>query len=96
MINMCTMIARQVKIEGSGKSPDGWFTLREVNVSYDHPFEAPFEHALNLDFVNESQGPGARVAVELSADSAKILLETIQAVLEAAEAGGHIEKKAGA
>jgi hypothetical protein len=32
----------------------GWFTLGEANVSYDHPFEAPFEHALSLDFVDEA------------------------------------------
>ncbi|PKN94957.1 MAG: hypothetical protein CVU44_03885 [Chloroflexi bacterium HGW-Chloroflexi-6] len=90
---MCTMIAQQVKIDGSGKGSQGWFTLHEANVSYDHPFNAPFEHALNIDFVNESEGPGARVAVELSADAARTLVETILAVLERAEAGGHIEKK---
>lgn len=87
---MCTMIAQQVKIDGSGKGAQGWFTLREANISYDHPFNAPFEHALNIDFVNESDGPGARVAVELSADAARTLVQTILAVLERAEAGGHI------
>jgi hypothetical protein len=87
------MIAQQVKIDGSGKGAQGWFTLREANISYDHPFNAPFEHALNIDFVNESDGPGARVAVELSADAARTLVQTILAVLERAEAGGHIEKK---
>lgn len=93
---MCTMIAQQVKIDGSGKGANGWFTLREADVSYDHPFNAPFEHALNLDFVNESQGPGARVAVELSVEAARSLVETIQAVLDRAEAGGYVEKKASA
>lgn len=89
---MCTMIAQQVKIEGSGKGTSGWFTLREAYVSYDHPFNAPFEHALNIDFVNESQGTGARVAVELSLEAALTLVETIQAVLNRAEAGGYLEK----
>ncbi len=89
---MCTMIARQVKINGSGKGANGWFSLHEADVSYDHPFNAPFEHALNIDFVNESQGPGARVAVELSVEAARTLVETIQAVLSRAEAGGFIEK----
>ena len=87
---MCTMIAQQIKINGSGKGAQGWFPLREANVSYDHPFDAPFEHALNIDFVNESEGPGARVAVELSAEAARRLVETITAVLAQAEAGGHI------
>jgi hypothetical protein len=84
------MIVEQIKIEGSGKGLSGWFTLKEANVSYDHPFNAPLEHALNIDFVNEAQGPGARVAVELSVEAAQALVETIQAVLERADAGGHI------
>lgn len=87
---MCTMISQQIKIEGSGKGMNGWFTLREANVSYDHPFAAPYEYALNLDFVDESQGTGARVAVELSLEAAKSLLETIQTVLKRAEAGGYL------
>lgn len=87
---MCTMIVEQIKIEGSGKGTSGWFTLKEANVSYDHPFNAPMEHALNIDFVNEAQGPGARVAVELSADAARELVAAIQSVLEKADEGGHI------
>jgi hypothetical protein len=90
---MCTMIAQQVKIEGCGKGTSGWFTLHEANVSYDHPFNAPFEHALNIDFVNEAQGPGARVAVELSVEAAQTLVETILAVLNRAEVGGFVEKR---
>ena len=88
---MCTMITEQVEIEGSGKGKTGWFPVRQANVSYDHPFNAPLEHALNIDFVNEAQGPGARVAVELSAEAARSLVETINAVLERAQAGGHLE-----
>ena len=91
---MCSMISQQIQIDGCGKGTAGWFTLHEADVSYDHPFNAPFEHALNIDFVNESQGPGARVAVELSAEDARSLVDTILAVLERAEVGGFVEKKA--
>jgi len=87
---MCTMIVQQVKIDGSGKGPGGWFALRQANVSYDHPFHVPLEHALNIDFVDEAQGPGARVAVELSVEAARTLVATIQAVLKRAEAGGYL------
>ncbi len=89
---MCTMIVQQVNMDGSGKGITGWFPVRQANVSYDHPFNAPMEHALNIDFVNEAQGPGARVAVELSAASARTLVETILAVLGRAEAEGHLEE----
>lgn len=87
---MCTMIAEKVKVDGSGKGRDGWFKLEQANVSYDHPFNAPYEHTLNIDFVNESQGPSARVAVELSGGAARELVRTILAVLDQAEAGGHL------
>lgn len=89
---MCTMIVRQVAMEGSGKGAAGWFAVRQANVSYDHPFHAALEHALNIDFVNEAQGPGARVAVELNLESARNLMETIRAVLAQAEAGGYLER----
>ena len=85
---MCTMIVEKVKVEGSGKGANGWFKLEQANVSFDHPFDAPLEHALNIDFVNESQGLSARVAVELSETAARALVQTILAVLDQAEAGG--------
>jgi hypothetical protein len=84
------MIVEKVKIEGSGKGMSGWFKLEQANVSFDHPFHAPFEHALNIDFVNESQGPSARVAVELSEQAARELIRTILTVLDQADAGGHL------
>ncbi|MCU0485222.1 MAG: DUF6295 family protein [Anaerolineales bacterium] len=87
---MCTMISQPVPVEGSGKGGSGWFTLSQANVSYDHPFDVPQEYALNIDFVNEALGPGARVAVELTAESARALVETIRSVLDRAEKGGFI------
>jgi hypothetical protein len=53
-------------------------------VYFDHPFHAPLEHALNIDFVDRDRGPGARVAVELSAESARELVRCIEAALDAA------------
>ena len=87
---MCTMIVKKVKIDGSGKGMSGWFKLEQANVSFDHPFDAPMEHALNIDFVNQSQGPSARVAVELSEQAARDLVKTILNVLDQARAGGHL------
>ena len=90
---MCTMIAHQVKLEGRGKSGPEWFEVREANVSYDHPYDLPLEHALNIDFVNEAVGPSARVAVELSVDAARQLVKTIQAVLAQADERGVLEDR---
>lgn len=91
---MCTMISLQIPIQGSAKGASGWFTLRQANISYDHPFHAPLEHALNLDFVDESQGLARRVAIELSEASARALVAAIQAVLEKAGEGGFLESQA--
>jgi hypothetical protein len=78
---MCTMIVEKAEMAGSGKGPQGWFPLRQANVSYDHPFHAPLEHAVGIDFVNESKGLGARVAVELSPKSARELIAAIETAL---------------
>jgi hypothetical protein len=53
----------------------------------------PLEHALNIDFVDESRGPAARVAVELSVEAARQLVKTIEAVLAQAEHQGVLEDK---
>jgi len=88
---MCTMIVERAKISGCGKGSQGWFALREVAVSYDHPFHLPDEHALNLDFIDPAQGLDARVAVELTADSARHLVRAILAALDRAEVTGSLQ-----
>ncbi len=93
---MCTYIAEKIKVDGSGKGSQGWFKLEQAAVSYDHPFDAPYEYALNLDFINQELGPGARVAVELSEAAARALVATIQSVLAQAEAGNHLVSQRGA
>ena len=88
------MIATQVEIAGSGKAANGWVPLGRAYVSYDHPFHAPLEHSLNIDFVNPALGTGARVAVELDVASARALVEKILAVLAQADVGGYLEADA--
>ena len=90
---MCTSITHQAQIYGRGKKGEEWIDLKEFNVSYDHPYGMPLEHALNIDFVDESKGPAARVAVELSVDAARQLVKTIEAVLAQAEHQGVLEDK---
>ncbi|MEX1022844.1 MAG: DUF6295 family protein, partial [Dehalococcoidia bacterium] len=70
---MCTYVVEKTAIEGSARGAEGWFQVKEANVSYDHPFHHPVEHALNIDFTNEADGPAARVGVELTAASARLL-----------------------
>jgi hypothetical protein len=81
---MCTYLTEKVSITGSGKGPAGWFSVTDASVYFDHPVHAPAEHTLNIDFLDPSAGPSARVAVELTADSARALVKAIQATLDAA------------
>ena len=79
---MCTYIFEHADLMGSAKGQKGWFTVDKANVCYDHPVHAPLDHALLLDFVDSTKGPDARVAVELSYESAQQLLIAITNALE--------------
>ena len=83
---MCSYLTVPADITGSAKGPDGWFAVTAASVYFDHPYHAPFDHTLNIDFVGPTHGPGARVAVELSAESARELVRCIEAALAAAGA----------
>jgi Family of unknown function (DUF6295) len=84
---MCTYLTEKVGVSGSGKGAAGWFKLSEVSVYFDHPVHAPAEHTLNIDFLNPANGPSARVAVELTAESARALAEAITTTLASAPPG---------
>ncbi len=83
---MCSYIVEKAKLLGSAKGPSGWIAVDTANIYYDHPYHAPLDHALNIDFVNEADGGRERVAVELSAESARALVDKILAALERGEA----------
>ena len=82
---MCTSIVEIVGAEGAGKGGEGWFDLTHAVVSYDHPHHALLEEAIAIDFVNETLGPSARVAVELTLQSAKALSAALARAIAAAE-----------
>jgi len=82
---MCTYATMTAAIDGSAKGPNGsWFHVTNAVAYFDHPVHAMAEHTLNLDFTDPSRGPSARVALELSADSARELVAAIQAALASA------------
>jgi hypothetical protein len=83
---MCSYLTVPTDIAGSAKGARGWFNVTSAQVYFDHPFHAPFDHTLNIDFTDPAKGPGARVAVELSADSARRLVASITEALDAAGA----------
>jgi len=84
---MCTYLTEKVSIAGSGKGPAGWFKVTDASVYFDHPVHAQVEHTLNIDFLDPGAGPAARVAVELTAESARALAKAIGVILDSAPPG---------
>jgi hypothetical protein len=83
---MCTYSTEKIAVARSaGKGPAGWFPLSTATVYYDHPVSAPDDHTVNIDFLAPERGPGARVAVELSLDTARELIAALQATVERAK-----------
>jgi Family of unknown function (DUF6295) len=84
---MCTYATVQTALDGSAKGPGGsWFRVVNGTVYFDHPVHAMAEHTLNIDFTDPAKGPAARVAVELTAASARDLVAAIEAALASAPA----------
>ncbi len=57
-----------------------------ANVYFDHPYHSTLDHVLAIDFTDEGEGGRDRVAVELSAESARTVIDRILAALASGEA----------
>ena len=82
---MCSYIVEKIAITGSAKGQTGWLNVDTANVYFDHPFHATLDHALGIDFLNEKDGARERIAIEISAESARDLAKAILAALERGE-----------
>jgi hypothetical protein len=78
---MCTYRTERLSVDGSAKGVAQWLTVTDASVSLDHPQATVAEHTVNLDFLNPARGPSARVAVELSEESARALVAAITTLL---------------
>ena len=54
---MCSYLSVPTDVTGSAKGPQGWFSVTSAQVYFDHPFHAPFDHTLNIDFMDPAQRP---------------------------------------
>jgi hypothetical protein len=75
---MCTYVTTTAPVGGSAYGGDDWFPVDRAVVYFDHPQDAPLDHALCVDV----WGSAGRVAVELDAASARRLAEAILAILD--------------
>jgi hypothetical protein len=86
---MCTYVTTSTEVAGSGYGGDEWFAVDRAVVYFDHPQDAPLDHALCIDVWARSRAASGaaaaaveRVAVELDATSARRLAEAILATLD--------------
>jgi hypothetical protein len=75
---VCTYVTNRTEVEGSVLVDDTWQRADRAVVYFDHPQDAPLDHALCIDVWSDA----GRVAVELDGASARRLAETILATLE--------------
>ena len=75
---MCTYVTTTTPVAGSAYGGDDWAPVDRAVVYFDHPQDAPLDHALCVDV----WGAAGRVAVELDAASARRLAEAILATLD--------------
>ncbi len=91
---MCTYQTLTLQVTGSAKGLPDWFAVTDATVYVDHPVHHPAGHAVLIDLLAPERGPGARVALELDAASARALADSILASLASA-APGILDEAAG-
>ncbi len=79
---MCTYETETVVLRASGKTAQGWTTMNHATVYFDHPIHFSSWHALMIDVRHHDAPPEVRVALELDANSARELANTILRVLD--------------
>ncbi len=84
---MCTYLTEKIEVDGSGKGATGWFEASQATVYVDHPVHARYGHTVNIDVLNPALGPSARVALELTEETALALAEAIHRAVASAPAG---------
>ena len=84
---MCTYATVRAGVDGSAKGPGGaWFHVSAATVYFDHPVHAMAEHTLNIDLADPAGGPGGRIGIELTEESARALVRAVEAALASAGA----------
>jgi Family of unknown function (DUF6295) len=84
---VCTYQTTTLALSGSAKGTPAWLAVTDASVYVDHPVHHPAAHAVLVDLRNPTQGPAARVALELDAPSARALAEAILDALADTPAG---------
>ena len=78
---MCTMISEKASVKASGKKSNNWIPLDSCDIYYDHSTYVDCEHSITLSFKNDMNPIDSRITVEITPESAKDIIEKINAAL---------------
>lgn len=81
---MCTYVTERIDLRGSAKAGGRWDPVVRASVYLDHPYTTPLDHTLNIDVFTDSEARSRHVALELSLESARELLDAMTRALAAA------------
>ncbi|MGH3732094.1 MAG: DUF6295 family protein [Acidimicrobiales bacterium] len=79
---MCTYQTEHIEVRASAKTPEGWTSMTNATVYFDHPVHLDAGHALMIDLLNPAIGPSTRAAFEMNPHSARALANAILKSLE--------------
>jgi hypothetical protein len=74
---VCTYQTERLDVRASAKTSEGWTSMTNAIVYYDHPVHFGAGHALMIDLLNPAAGPSARAAIEMDPESARALANAI-------------------
>ena len=76
------MLIEKTNVQGSGKGSKGWFKFSQVFFWYVDHSDLHMDYSINIDFIQEVEENNKRIAIELTPESAKKLIETISKSLK--------------
>jgi hypothetical protein len=79
---VCTYQTERLDVHASAKTAQGWSSMTNATVYFDHPVHFAAGHALMIDFLNPAAGPSARAAIEMDPESARALANAILTSLD--------------
>jgi hypothetical protein len=74
---VCTYQTERLDVRASAKTAEGWTSMTNAIVYFDHPVHFAAGHALMIDLLTPAAGPSARSAIEMDPESARALANAI-------------------
>jgi hypothetical protein len=82
---VCTYATQRIAVRGSGKAASRWEPVVSASVYLDHPYATALDHTLNVDLFIDGDARPRHIALELSLESARELVDAMSRALAQGE-----------